>query len=390
MQESRNLFQSPLIVDDIHAQATLIREVVTRVEPQIAAVITDDLARRTAKVYLTGCGDSHYVGLAARLAFDTYARVPTEPVESLEFARYIVDAMPANSIVVGVSNSGEVSRTVETLQVARRRKAYTIAITGTPNNRLAQAGEATIIQTVPSLGEDWNPFSVGALGLGNYLASLITLYLIAFRLGELRGVISATEVNALKGQIMRAAEIVERTVAANDAAVQEYARQVSHLDTFQILGAGPSYAVALFSAAKLFEQPHANGVPQELEEWAHEQYFLTRPGATQIFVIVPPGRSRDRALEQMRGARDMGATVVAVCDESDAEVRAATDLAFPIHGSLPEAFSPLTYIVPNQLFATHLHTVRGRPPLDAPYDVNRLREVNYRQIFQSSIPDGEG
>ena len=332
MQESRNLFQSPLIVDDIHAQATLIREVVARVEPQIAAVITADLARQAAKVFLTGCGDSHYVGLAARLAFDTYARVPTEPVESLEFARYIVDAMPANTIVIGVSNSGEVSRTVETLQVARRREAYTIAITGTPNNRLAQAGEATIIQTVPALGEDWNPFSIGALGLGNYLASLITLYLIAFRLGEVRGVISATEADALKGQILRAAEIVERTVSANDGAVQAYARQVSHLDTFQILGAGPSYAVALFSAAKLFEQPHANGVPQELEEWAHEQYFLTRPGATQIFVIVPPGRSRDRALEQMRGARDMGATVIAVCDEGDAEVRAAADLAFPIHG----------------------------------------------------------
>lgn len=389
MQHERNLFQEPLLIDDIQAQATLIREVVTRVEPQVAATLTPELARQVSKVYLTGCGDSHYAGLASRLAFDKYAGVPTEPAESLEFARYLVDYMPPGSLVVGISNSGEVSRTVETLLKAGRRGAHTVAVTGGPNNRLARAGGATIIQTVPSLGESWNPYSIGALGLGNYLASLITLYLLALRLGELRGIISAAEARELKGQVVQSAEIVTRTVAGNDAAVEDYARRVWQLDTFYILGAGPSYAGALFAAAKLFEQPHANGVAQELEEWAHEQYFLTRPGVTHIFMLVPPGNSRDRALEQIRGARDMGATVAVVCDVGDTELQTAADLAFPIHGALPEEFSPLTYIVPSQLFATHLHRLRGRPPLVPPHTLERLREVNYRQIFQSLIPDDQ-
>ncbi len=386
MDDSRNLFQEPLQVDDIHVQAELIREVVARVEPNVAKVITPELASRVSKIYLTGCGDSHYVGLAARLAFDKYAGVATEPAESLEFARYLADYIPAESLVIGVSNSGEVSRTVETLLVAQRRNAHTIAITGKPESRLARAGSATIVQSVPSFGEGWNPYSIGALGLGNYLASLITLYMVAFRLGVLRGVISESEREELKSELLRAGEIIARTVAANDAAVKEYARTVGNLDTFHILGAGPSYAVALFSAAKLFEQPHANGVPQQLEEWAHEQYFLTRPGVTPIFLIVPPGRSRDRALEQMAGAREMGATVIVVSDVEDNELREAADLSFPIHGTLPEEFSPLTYIVPNQLFATYLHQLRGRPPLISPYDIDRLREVNYRQIFRSRIP----
>lgn len=387
MQHDRNLFQEPLLVADIQAQAILITEVIARVDPQVAAVITPELARRVSKIYLTGCGDSHYAGLAARLAFDKYARVPTEPAESLEFARYLVEYMPPQSLVVGISNSGEVSRTVETLLKAGRQGAHTVAVTGGANNRLAKAGAATIIQAVPSLGESWNPYSIGALGLGNYLASLITLYLVALRLGELRGVISAAEARGLKGQILQSAEIVTRTVTANDAAVEDYARRVSHLDTFYILGAGPSYAGALFAAAKLFEQPHANGVAQELEEWAHEQYFLTRPDVTQIFMLVPPGNSRDRALEQIRGGRDMGATITVICDADDAELRAAAQHAFPVHGLLPEEFSPLTYIVPNQLFATHLHRLRGRPPLVPPHTLERLREVNYRQIFQSHIPE---
>ena len=83
----------------------------------------------------------------------------------------------------------------------------------------------------------------------------------------------------------------------------------------------------------------------------------------------------------------MGATVAAVCDQADEEFQAAANISFPIQGTLPEVYSPLTYIVPNQLFATHLHKLRGRPPLIAPYDIERLRDVNYRQIFRSKIPD---
>lgn len=365
----------------------LVRAVIERVTPQIDTIITPALAERVSKIFLTGCGDSYYAGLASRLAFDMYAGVATEPVESLEFSRYLAEFMPAGSLVIAVSNSGEVARTVETLAAARNHGGHPLAITGKRDSRLAKAASDIIVQTIPSMGEEWNPYSIGALGLGNYVASLLTLYLIAMRIGKLRGRISEADAEEAKRQITQSAEIIEQTVAANNDALEEYARQLWHLDTFHILGAGPNYASALFSAAKLFEQPHANGVPQELEEWAHEQYFLTRPGITPIFVIVPPGRSRDRALEQIQGAKDMGATVAAVCDADDAAIQAVASISFPIQGTLPEQFSPLTYVVPNQLFATHLHKLRGRPPLIAPYDLERLRSVNYRQIFESRIPD---
>ncbi len=387
MDESRDLFQGTMGIHQVNEQSRLLREVVRRVTPQVEGLITREKIHNLSKIYLTGCGDSHYVGLAARLAFDMLARIPTEPAESLEFSRYLADFMPANSLVIAVSNSGEVSRTIETLKAAHHFGADTIAITGKPASRLAQAAAGTIVQTVPELGESWNPYSIGALGLGNYTASLATLYLIAIRLGVMQGHVSPAEAEAALGHLIEAAQIIEQTVAANNEAVLEFAREVWHQDTFFILGGGPSYAVALFAAAKLFEQPHANGVPQELEEWAHEQYFLTRPGTTHIFVIAPPGRSRDRALEQIRGAQDMGGSVIAICDQDDEEMQALADRAFPIYGALPEAFTPLTYIVPGQLFATHLHQLRGRPALFPPYDLERLREVNFRQIFRSRLWD---
>ncbi|HZQ09632.1 MAG TPA: SIS domain-containing protein [Anaerolineae bacterium] len=383
--QARNPWTDPYNDEMISLQARLVHEVIRRLEPQVEQVITPELAGQLEKIYLTGCGDSHYAGVAARLAFDKYSGVQTEPLESLEFSRYVVDYAPNNSLVIGISNSGQVSRSIETLVLARKRKLHTIAITGYSDGPLARAAAASLIQSVPDMAEDWGPYSMGSLGLGNFIASLLTLYLSALRIGELRGKVSSAQVAALKRELVGAADIIARTAEADAKTARELAIAFWHLHTFYILGGGPNYATAMFGAAKLFEQPHQNGVAQELEEWAHEQYFLTRPNVAPIFILAPPGNSRDRAMEQMRGARDMGGTVVAICDAEDTEVLQLAQYALPIYGTLREEFSPLAYIVPTELFATNLHQVKGRPPLIPPFGQEQLMQVNYRQIFHSKI-----
>ncbi|GAB6276331.1 MAG: hypothetical protein SAMD01599839_08710 [Rectinema sp.] len=52
-----------------------------------------------------------------------------------------------------------------------------------------------------------------------------------------------------------------------------------------------------------------------------------------VFVIVPPGESRSRALEQMRAAHDMGAEVIAICSAADVEIEKYADVLFPISGA---------------------------------------------------------
>ncbi len=132
-------------------------------------------------------------GWHLRLFFDRYSGVAVEPIESLEFSRYVVDFAPETSLTIGISNSGAVSRTIETLLTSRGRGIRTIAITGSEGSSLASAGDSVLLQTVPELAvEEKNPFAggvpygAGSLGLGNYVASLTTLYLCAMRLGETR------------------------------------------------------------------------------------------------------------------------------------------------------------------------------------------------------------
>jgi len=388
MTDTKDKERDPWRVDmsTVSEQARVVQEVIRRLEPQIEQVINPELATRIQKIYFAGCGDSRHAGEAARLAFDKYTGVQTEPLRSLEFSRYVVDYMPDNSLVFGISNSGLVSRTIEALILARQRNADTIAITGNPDGPLARAADASLIQTVPDMAVNWGPYDGAVtLVLGSFIASLLTLYLSGLRIAELRGQLSGSEVASLKQELVNSADIIARTAEHNQKTAYDLARSFWHLDTFLVLGAGPNYATAMGAAARILVQPNLNGVPQELEEWAHEQYFLTRPNVTPIFVIAPPGNSRDRAVEQIHGARDMGATVIAICDSEDQEIIDLAHWSMPIQGQMREEFTPLAYIVPSQLFATALHQIKGRPPRIPPYDQQRIKEVDFRLMFHAAI-----
>src|SRR6266851_1435934 len=92
-----------------------------------------------SRVYLVGCGDSHYAGLATRFAFERWSGVAVEALESLEFSRYAIHSAPPDALVVAVSNSGRVVRTVECALVARERGIDSVALTYNPDSRLAEA-----------------------------------------------------------------------------------------------------------------------------------------------------------------------------------------------------------------------------------------------------------
>ena len=121
------------------------------------------------------------------------------------------------------------------------------------------------------------------------------------------------------------------------------------------LGAGPSKASALFGAAKLFEGPQRYGVAQDLEEWAHEQYFISGP-ATPIVVIAPDGPSFGRAQELLDEMRFIGA---APSSSATAHPPVTASSELPIAPGSDEAASPLLTALPLAQIGFHVADVLG-------------------------------
>ncbi len=233
-----------------------------------------------SRVYLVGCGDSHYAGLATRFAFERWSGVPTEALESLEFSRYAVHSAPPDALVIAVSNSGRVVRTVECARVASERGIASLGLTYNPASPLADAARMLLAWTYQDVG-----FGPGTL---SYLASLVGLYAVAVRLGQLNGRLDERQAAGILDAIAASGDDVAATIDANAQPSSEVASRLTGDGLVCILGGGPNYATALFGMAKFIETAAYPAVGQELEEWAHEQYFCTRAGTTTL-VLAPSG-----------------------------------------------------------------------------------------------------
>lgn len=354
----------------IAAQAGYLRDGAARA---LYAQAMDLPLRAPSRIYLVGCGDSHYAGLATRFAFERWSGIPTEALESLEFSRYAIHTAPVDALLVAVSNSGRVVRTVECARVARERDIATIGLTYNSASPLAAEASMLLNWTYEDVG-----FGPGTL---SYLASLVSLYALAARLGQLNGRLDEEQGAAHLHAIAATGDSLDATISANHDTASKVAAELEDDGLVCIVGGGPNYATALFGMAKFIETAAYPAVGQELEEWAHEQYFCTRPGTT-TFVVAPPGASVDRAREQLQAIRDVGGQAVAICDPADAETAGLADVILPIQTSGDELLSPLVTPVPIELVALGFAKRLGRTMLG--FDDDRRRAINFRQIFGST------
>ncbi len=354
----------------IHAQVAWL----SQATEELLVSARQMLTTAPPRIYLVGCGDSHYVGLATRLAFERWTGIPTEALESLEFSRYVVDYAPAGSWVVCVSNSGRVARTRECALFAKQHGLYPVAITFDPESPLAQACDATLAYRYTDVG-----FGPGTL---SYLASLVSLYAVALRAGELSGKLDKAASQQWLTAIQQQSAVVEATIAACEAQAAELGKKCEVQTPIQIIGAGPNYGTALFGMAKMIEAARVSAVGQELEEWAHEQYFCTDQG-TVTMVIAPLGASSSRAREQLQAVRDMQGLAVAICSPDDVETTTLADYVFPVPAAIDEVLTPIAYCVPLELFAYYFASSKDLTMLG--FNDSSRMEVNFRQIFGSQI-----
>jgi glucosamine 6-phosphate synthetase-like amidotransferase/phosphosugar isomerase protein len=321
------------------------------------------------RIYLAGCGDSHYAGLASRHAFELWSGIPTQAFPALELSRYELQFATPCAWAICVSNSGKVTRTVEAASRARDRGLVAVGVTYDADSRLAHTADTTIAYRYEDHG-----FGPGTI---SYIASLGALYALALRAGELAGRLDAAHVDERLGLIEAQAEAAARTIDLAGPIAERLGRELSEDVKIDVVGGGPSLGTAFFGRAKLIEAAHAPGGAHELEEWAHEEFFCTGPGTVTI-VVAPPGESSDRAVEQLEAAREIGATAIAVCSP-DAPAAAAAELVLPVAGDPTEELSPLTYCVPLELFAYHFASSKGLTMLG--FDDERRKALNFRQIF---------
>lgn len=349
------------MLDQIYSLPALIREAVQPYDESARATLDHELCRSVKRIFTTGCGDSHHATIATELAMETLTGLPVEPMTAMQFARYGAGFLPSSgpktNLVIGISVSGEVSRTIEALAVSRKAGATTVALTATPTSRVAKAAELMFdAKTAPFP----DPPGTHTPGVRSYLASQLGLFLMAVRIGEVRGHLTGAQASAARAEIAALAGAAEKTIANCDKPARALAEEWKDATEFVFVGGGPNFSSAIFSAAKVLEASGDSALGQETEEWAHLQYFA-RTANAPTFIITAADRDLSRAVEVAVAAKTIGRRVAAICPASATGVVENAARVLPIADGVREMYSAVVASIPGELFAAHRADVIGEP-----------------------------
>ncbi|MDR3495583.1 MAG: SIS domain-containing protein [Ancalomicrobiaceae bacterium] len=373
--------EKTIMLREIGMQPDFVRGNIDDMLANMRLVVADRDPGTLVHGFLIGCGDSYCAALAARQFMMRATGRFIEPVEALEFSRYLVADLPPNSFVFGISNSGTVSRTIEGVRLARDRGAWTFAVTVSADNKLAQTAETLIrVNATPNIKERADGTRIVTPGSITYTASMLGLFVAAIAIGERLGHLDAAASAKLVGELRATAAAMAAADAGTAVLALELAPTFTRARQTVILGGGPNYATAYFAMAKWFEGLTRPCHYSQIEEWAHEHYFITGE-TTDTFIILPPGGGHSRGLEQAQAAREMGSRVIIIGEADDADARAAADIYFPMPGGLPEELTPFVYKLPFEYLSCEISRVQNIAFLG--FDNKKRQEVNFRQIFNS-------
>lgn len=330
--------------DEILHRPAFIRENLEVLDSLVRATLPRDACRRWTRVLFTGCGDSFYAGLACEHAFETWTGLPVDVQPSLIGGRYTIPTMASPAVVFCISHSGRVSRTIETAALAHALGLDTIAVSGNPDSPITKETRWTLAHPLQTSGQ--------TPGVRSYTQAQLLLLLSAIYIGECREVLSRAQASNVKEALRTIADALDASLVETDSQARVLAERWHDTTQFLVIGSGPNYANALFSAAKLIEACGVSAIAQELEEWAHIQFFLKSPQIPTL-LIASPGRSLNRAVELVGAIEGLHALLAIVGGHDDAVLKGRASHYFGIDAGIEEALSPLATSMPAELIACH-------------------------------------
>lgn len=313
--------------------------------------ISASALREVDKVVIVACGTAFHAGLIAKYAIEHWTRIPCEVELASEF-RYRDPILDQQTLVIGISQSGETMDTLMALRHAREQGARVLAICNTNGSTIPRESDAVLYTHAGP--------EVAVASTKAFLTQLVACYLVALYLGQVRGTKWGDEIHAVIRDLAHIGGDVERVLETMEP-VRELARSLAHKNTVLFLGRHVGYPVALEGALKLKELAYMHAEGFAAGELKHGPIALIEDDLPVVVVVPSPrGRSvlHDKIVSNIQEIRARGARTIVIAEEGDEAVVPYADHLIRIPAT-PTLLQPLVATVPLQVFACELATARG-------------------------------
>jgi glucosamine--fructose-6-phosphate aminotransferase (isomerizing) len=310
--------------------------------------IPDKQLRGITDVLLLGMGTSLHAAMIGEYVIEDWVGIPARAEDASEF-RYRRPIVGSKTLDVVITQSGETADTLVAMQQAKARGALTVAVTNVIASSAARDADGAIyLHSGPE---------IGVASTKTLLAHMVSLYLLALRLGSVHGRVSLERRQELV-EALRVLPDQVRGILARDEEIQKLAYKYSGYRNFMYAGRGLGYPVALEGALKLKEISYVHAEGTSGGELKHGPIALL-DDQFPVIAICTASSTKDKMVSNVHEIVARNAPVLALVTEGDKSLKGvATDIfEMPV---VEEAASAVLNTVMLQLFAYHVAVKLGQ------------------------------
>ncbi|PSP16560.1 MAG: glutamine--fructose-6-phosphate transaminase (isomerizing) [Cyanobacteria bacterium QS_8_64_29] len=307
-------------------------------------------------VEIVACGTSWHAGLIGKYLLEQLAGIPTAVHYASEF-RYAPTPLKANTLTVGVTQSGETADTLAALNLERERRAQAPPAQQARLLGMTNRPESTLARSVDAIIDTHAGIEIGVAATKTFMAQVVGFCCLALELAARRQALPPDRLQQMVDGLRQLPAQIELVLESREEAIEALAHEFKETRDFIFIGRGINFPIALEGALKLKEISylHAEGYPAG--EMKHGPIALLDDNVPVVAVAMP-GQVYDKVISNAEEAKARDAHLIGVTALEDTEASATFDQLLPVPG-VDEWLSPFLSVVPLQLLSYYIAARRG-------------------------------
>jgi glucosamine--fructose-6-phosphate aminotransferase (isomerizing) len=318
------------------------------ISPQLFGSEAEDIFKQTDGILILACGTSYHAGLVARYWLESVAGL-TCNVEIASEYRYRDPVSQPNSLVVGISQSGETADTLAALNYAKSLgHRHSLAICNVAESALVrQANLRFLTRAGPE---------IGVASTKAFTTQLAALMLLTMTLAKLSGKLSGerelemiTTLRHLPVALQHALQVEEQ--------VRSWSERFSQKRHALFLGRGMHYPIAMEGALKLKEISYIHAEAYAAGELKHGPLALVDKDMP-VVAIAPNDTLIEKLKSNLQEVHARGGELYVFAD-ADSRIQESEGLHVIRMAEHAGLLSPILHTIPLQLLAYHVALQKG-------------------------------
>ncbi|MEO6699091.1 MAG: glutamine--fructose-6-phosphate transaminase (isomerizing) [Paraperlucidibaca sp.] len=339
----KEIYEQPLAIErTLAGRVSQGRVAIDAFGPQAAALLA-----KARHIQILACGTSYHAGFVAKYWFEAIAGVSCHVEVASEF-RYRTTVLPADTLLVTISQSGETADTLAALREVKSRALGSLCICNVPTSTLVRESDLAFITHAGP--------EIGVASTKAFTTQLVALMLLVLAAGRQQGNLTAAREQDIVAQLQGLSTLVDQ-VLAMDPAIERIAAEFADKHHTLFLGRGAQYPVAMEGALKLKEISYIHAEAYPAGELKHGPLALVDQDMP-VVAVAPKNDLIDKLKSNLQEVRARAGVLYVFADQN-ADVREEPGIKVFSMPTVADEVAPILYTIPLQLLSYHVAVTKG-------------------------------